>query len=179
MEAGLQDTLERLQKDRAGNYRLKSTALHDTGAQFRFPSDLAREIPSARAAAEMLGVRAAIQRIEQHSWYRRMYQHVAAQMKHDGALSAGERHIVTQVTHILVDGHQFTRADLCRILSPPGLTLDDHCNMDVQTMIRLLVNNLGVSRAEYEAWFEPTGRASRKEVMRCFDKVGRCRWTPC
>ena len=80
--------------------------------------------------------------------------------------------------YILVDGHQFTRADLCRILSPPGLTLDDHCNMDVQTMIRLLVNNLGVSRAEYEAWFEPTGRASRKEVMRCFDKVGRCRLTP-
>jgi hypothetical protein len=146
MDAGLNDTLDRLTKDRAGMYKLKSSALNDTAAQFRFPSDLSREIPSARTHAEMLATRAAIQRVEEYSWYKKLYAHVASQIKHDGSLSHGEQHIVTSVTRILVDGHRFTRDDLQRILS--GLDLEDHLNMDVQMMIRLLVDNLGVARAE-------------------------------
>ena len=87
---------------------------------------------------------------------------------HDGSLSPGEQHIVTAVTRILVDGHRFTKDDLRRILS--GLAVEDHFNMDVQMMIRLLVDNLGVTRTEYETWFDSTGRASKKEIMRYFDK---------
>ena len=168
MDAGLNDTLDRLTKDRAGMYKLKSSALNDTAAQFRFPSDLSREIPSARTHAEMLSTRAAIQRVEEYSWYKKMYSHVASQIKHDGSLSKGEQHIVTNVTRILVDGHRFTRDDMKRIIG--GLDLEDHLNMDVQFLIRLLVDNLGVTRAEYETWFESAGRASKKEIMRYFDK---------
>ena len=168
MDAGLNETLERLTKDRARAYELKSSALRDTAAQFRFPSDLTREIPSARTHAEMLATRAAIERIESYSWYKKMYAHVASQMKHDGKLSHGEQHIVTNITQILVDGHRLTKDDFQRILA--GLDLEDHFNMDVQMLIRLLVDNLGVTRGEYEAWHEHVGRASKKEIMRYFDK---------
>ena len=168
MDAGLMDTLERLTKDRAGLYALKSAAFNDTSAHFRFPSDLSREIPSARTHAEMLATRAAIQRVEQHSWYKKLYAHVASQIRYDGLLLHGEQHIITAITRILVDGHRFTRNDLRRILC--SLDPEDHFNMDVQKMVRLLVNNLGVTREEYEGWFGFLGRASVKEIMRHFDK---------